>query len=316
MKYLYLLCFLIPSLLIPLASCHKSSEENMTLNVTSGTLKGTLALPSSKKPYPVVLIIGGSGPIDRNGNNPNAKPNYLKQISDNLQNSGIAVLRYDKRGIGESNNFKIEESKLRFEDYINDAISWVEKLKKDKRFSEFYVLGHSEGSLIGIEVADKTKLDGLILVSSPASSLDKIIIKQLEPYKNSEIYNKAVDIILNLKKGEYTNDVPIPLLPLMRADVQGYLMSEFKYDPEIEIKKLNTRIIIIHGTADNQISEDNADILHNSSKNSKKVTIIGMNHVLRTTFSDQDKQISSYNNDSLPLGDKLISNIVNFIKNK
>ena len=78
-----------------------AQEEAVTLKTSSGNLEGTLLLPEIEKP-PVVLIIAGSGPTDRNGNNPSLKPNYLKMLAEGLHKNNIASLRFDKRGVAES----------------------------------------------------------------------------------------------------------------------------------------------------------------------------------------------------------------------
>jgi len=111
-------------------------------------LHSSLLLPKdADRPTPVVLLLSGSGPTDRNGNSPMlpGKNNSLQMLAEGLASNGIASLRYDKRGVGESAGAMVAESDLRFETYIDDAVAWCEQLHKDKRFSAVVIAGHSEG---------------------------------------------------------------------------------------------------------------------------------------------------------------------------
>ena len=95
----------------------------MILQTPTGALHGSLLLPASKPRYPIVLIIAGSGPTDRNGNSPapSGPNNSLKMLAEGLAAQGIASLRYDKRGIGESSKAVGKEADLIFTDYIDDV---------------------------------------------------------------------------------------------------------------------------------------------------------------------------------------------------
>src|SRR5829696_4521341 len=111
-------------------------EEAVKLETLSGNLYGTLLLPQSKRKMPVVLLIAGSGPTDRDGNSPLLKGanNSLKLLAEDLAAKGIASLRYDKRGVGESgkdmflaakNSGRMpREEDLNFDNFINDAVMW------------------------------------------------------------------------------------------------------------------------------------------------------------------------------------------------
>lgn len=133
-------------------------EENIRLNAGTETIYGTVTLPEIYTEVPVVLIIAGSGPTDRDSNNAyGLLTDSSKMIAYELAQNGIASVRYDKRGIGESSKAMKSEEDLVFDDYIDDAVNWVQMLNNDKRFSKIIILGHSEGSLIGMIAAKKQR---------------------------------------------------------------------------------------------------------------------------------------------------------------
>lgn len=132
----------------------------------------------------IVLIIAGPGPTDRNGNNPMMVNNALKMLADGLNSNSFASLRFDKRGICESKNAGISEVNLRFDDYINDVKAWCALIKKDKRFSKLIILGHSEGSLIGMIASQEKEVDKFISVAGagfPAADVLRLQLKEQPP---------------------------------------------------------------------------------------------------------------------------------------
>ena len=143
MKRLLLLLFSCVLFLQPYCQAQPltSEESPVTLSTATGDIKGRLLLPANATTCPVVLLIAGSGPTDMDGNNPMMKNNSLKFLAEGLAQKGIASLRFDKRGIAGSAAAGKEESKLRFEDYVNDVTGWIDFLAKDKRFTGITVAG-------------------------------------------------------------------------------------------------------------------------------------------------------------------------------
>jgi uncharacterized protein len=107
-----------------------------TLETPAGTLAATLLVPDGRGPMPVVVFIAGSGPTDRDGNSPllPGKNNGTAMLADGLAAKGIASLRYDKRGIGESAKAMVSEAALRFDTYADDAalISWLASIRRPR----------------------------------------------------------------------------------------------------------------------------------------------------------------------------------------
>jgi alpha-beta hydrolase superfamily lysophospholipase len=133
-------------------------------------------VPEKSKKTPLVIIIAGSGPTDRDCNSPlGVKSNAYKMLAKGFADNGISTLRFDKRGIAKSKAALPSESDIRFDTYINDVVDWVNLMEKDKRFSKIIILGHSEGSLIGMVAAQKAGVSKYISVAGIGSPADKII---------------------------------------------------------------------------------------------------------------------------------------------
>ncbi|MAZ50548.1 MAG: alpha/beta hydrolase [Flavobacteriaceae bacterium] len=306
MKKLILLFLVIPFFSL-------SQEEEITLKTKTGDIKGSLLVPSYSEKASVVLIISGSGPTDRNGNNPNMTNNSLMMLANELKKNGIASLRFDKRGIGESSSSGMQESDLRFENYVNDVKAWVDLLKESNKFSKIIVLGHSEGSLIGMIASQKAEVEKFISVAGAGNSAGDIIREQLKA-QPAFVLNQSLPIIEKLENGEREENVPQMLYALFRPSVQPYMISWFKYDPQIEIAKLNKPVLIVQGTTDIQVSVLDADKLASANNKAQKQIIEGMNHILKEAEMDRLKNIQTYSMPDLPLKKTLIEIIVKFIE--
>lgn len=287
-------------------------ETNVTLKINIDQLYGTLTVPDGVKKCPVALIIAGSGPTDRNGNNPMMKNNSLKMLAEALAKNGIASLRFDKRGIGESKASAVTESGLVFENYTEDAKSWINFLKQDKRFTQLTVIGHSEGSLIGMIAG--AKANKFISIAGAGEPADKLLKSQISSKSNKQIEDMTFPIIDSLKNGNTVKKVDPLLNSLFRTSIQPYLISWFKYDPQAEIKKLTVPVLIIQGNNDLQVSVKDAENLSQANKNSELVIVDKMNHVMKIIDGDKQANMASYNNENLPISETLTNKIVSFIK--
>ncbi|MFM8179048.1 MAG: alpha/beta hydrolase, partial [Candidatus Kapaibacterium sp.] len=217
-------------------------------------------MPASGPASVVALIICGSGPTDRDGNTPFMKNNCMKMLADSLAASGIASLRYDKRGIAASKEAMGSEDALRFEDYIADAANWIVKLRSDKRFTRIAVIGHSEGSLIGMIAAHRARADMFVSLAGVSESADAVLRRQLISAPGGAA-DAAFPIIDSLASGKTVAAVPPRLAMLFRPSVQPYLISWFRYDPMKAIRDLQIPVLLVQGTTDLQVLEADARAL-------------------------------------------------------
>ena len=288
-------------------------EQIVKLKTKTGILEGTLLAQKGNTNMPLALIIAGSGPTDRDGNNPMMNNNSLRMLATELLKNGIATLRYDKRGIGASKKAGLKESDLRFENYIEDAKGWIKYLKHHKEFCQIIVIGHSEGSLIGMIASQQKDVDKFISIAGVGQRADKIIREQLKA-QPAIVLEQASPILNKLIQGETVKNVPPMLNSLFRPSVQPYMISWFKYDPQKEIAKLKKPVLIIQGSTDIQVSVNDAEKLAEANQKAGKTIIKEMNHIFKEAKLDRQKNIQTYNQPELPIKPELIKVIINFIK--
>ncbi len=284
------------------------AAEPMVLDTPSGALHGTLEVPAAAFPCPVALIIAGSGPTDRNGTN-----NSLKLLAQGLAEKGIASLRYDKRGVGESIKAMTKESDLRFDTYVEDAVLWGKRLRRDKRFSSLTVIGHSEGSLIGMIAARKLPADAFVSIAGAGRPAGQVILEQMRPQLSPALMKQTQEIVRVLTEGGTVASVPPELHALLRASVQPYLISWFRYDPAQELSTLSMPVLIVQGTTDIQVGVSEAELLSKAKPPARVLIVEGMNHVLKAVPNDREKQLSSYGDPALPIVPSLVGNLHAFI---
>jgi uncharacterized protein len=283
----------------------------------NGCFAGPLLRPASAAaPVPVVLLIAGSGPTDRDGNSPMipGKNNSLKLLAEALAAEGIASLRYDKRGVAASRGAATSEADLRFTHYSDDAAAWLVQLRKDRRFSTVSVVGHSEGSLLGIKAAQKERPDALISIAGAGRPVAEALVEQLERNLPPDNKAEALRILNELRAGRTVAQVPPALVALFRPSVQPYLLSWLPIDPAAELAKLDLPVLIVQGTADIQIGVKDAERLASANPKGKLSIIDGMNHVLKEV-REASQQMASYSDPSLPLHPGLIGPIVELVRN-
>jgi uncharacterized protein len=285
----------------------RAASVDMRVQTATGTIYGTLDVVS-QKPAPVVMIIPGSGPTDRNGNSGQLRSNMYKLLAAALSADSIASVRYDKRGIGESAAAMTTERDLRLETYIDDAAAWLRQLRADERFSKIVVAGHSEGSLIGMIAVQRAPADAFVSLEGTGRSAPTILREQLKPKLLSGLYAQADAIVTQLQQGHTVADVPPELAPLFRPSIQPYLISWFQYDPAVEIAKVRLPVTIVQGTADVQVTGADAEALYHAAPSARLVVVDGMNHALKYApdTSSQAAILRGYEDPSLPVDPRVV----------
>lgn len=305
MKNLIILFSLISSLSF-------SQEQNYTQTDVriSNWIDGSLVVPNSGSDQ-LAIIIAGSGPTDRDGNQNFLKSNNLKKLAIALADNNIASFRYDKRIVKQIKT-NTTDPNIRFDDFVTDALDVVKYFKSKNEFKKIYIIGHSQGSLIGM-LAAKTDVDGMISLAGAGQSIDNVIIEQVE--KTAPMFTADTKRVFDiLRSGKTTTNYPPALASVFDISIQEFMMSWMKYDPAQVINELNITILLINGTKDLQVEPAEAELLHAANNNSELKLIDKMNHVLFIIEGDAQENAKSYNNPSLKISEELIKSIVDFIK--
>jgi len=308
-----LFLFVLLAMLAPHIQAQTLLNQAVTVQMPEGRLHGTLLLPKSTEPIPVALLIAGSGPTDRNGNSPMGHNDSLKRLAQALARYGIASLRYDKRGVGQSLAIAPDERQLHVERYAADAVAWTQMLKADPRFSAVVLIGHSEGALIASLATSVAKPDALISIAGSGRPIDSLLREQLQGRLPPALLATAHYLIDELKAGRMHEQVPDALHILFRPSVQPYLISLFGQDPAEAFANTTVPALIIQGTHDIQVEQQDAEALQRAREDAELALIAGMNHVLRIVPMDRNEQTASYNQPELPIAYALTERISQFL---
>ncbi|MDQ0109477.1 pimeloyl-ACP methyl ester carboxylesterase [Chitinophaga terrae (ex Kim and Jung 2007)] len=288
----------------------KEGESSDSVKTEGGTLYGTLLAPPGGASCPVMLILVGSGPIDRDGDNSIVRAWDRKTyalLAESLAAQGIATLRYDKRWIGQSQPFSKPHSQITFSDYKQDAGAWIKHLRNNKRFSKVGVLGHSEGGVIGIMLASAEPLDKLVLLATPAESVDKIVTEQLKSRLPDSLLQTVPAMFRQLAAGGRP-EVPQVLQWLFNDSNFALWRSAMEVTPcDLLAKVQHTPVLIINGTADVQVPGRQAEMLHECLPSSELVLLKDVTHMLRPSQAP-------HGSDPNPLDPNILPAVAAFVK--
>lgn len=317
MKNLIIICLLFTGS-ISFSQAQSFREEEVKLDVENGALGGMVMYPRSKKKSPIVLIIQGSGPTDKDGNSA-AIPgdnNSLKMVAEALAEAGIASLRFDKRGQGLSKSAGVSEANLTFDVFVEDAKAWLDLIINNKSFTKVGVIGHSQGSLIGMLISRDADVSAFASLAGPSLNISETLMTQLKanPNNPANIITEAENILKELKRGNTVAEIPPYFASLFRPSIQPFMSSWMKYDPQYAFKRLNMPSLVINGTTDLQVTMDDANRLHKANPRSKQYIIDGMNHVLKNAPADPQQNMATYGNPGLPLNPDFRMVLMNFFQ--
>ena len=284
-----------------------SEEINITPLVT-----GTLLVPETSSKLPLAIIIAGSGPTDRDGNQTMMKNNSLKFLAEGLSENNIATFRYDKRIVKQIRLGSIDEKNIHFNDFIDDAISILNHFKKDDRFSEIYVVGHSQGSLIGM-VAAQQGADGFVSIAGAGQEIDDVVMDQIAVQAPGLVDN-ARTAFDDIRSNGISYNYDPNLSSIFRKEIQPFMFSWMQYNPQEEIKKLEIPVLIINGDKDFQVPIKEAELLKAAKSDAEYKIIPKMNHIFKEVEDLGLENSKTYNQHNLPVVSELIDVVSDFIK--
>lgn len=322
------------------------NEEEVTYeNKEAGiTLSGTFTYPKVGKSFTAVLLIPGSGAHNRDEEVFGHKPFLV--LSDYLTRHGIAVLRYDDRGVGKSTG---DFSSANTKDLASDALAGVKYLSTRKDVKQIGLIGHSEGGIIAPMVANEYKnVSFVVLMAAPGIPSDKLLLQQAyligkgsgedenmlgkTNQLNQKIFNiiktesdslKAWDKIkvvaddfynrLSEQKRKEIGDAKIfenQLKPVMTKWFRYFI----KYNPIYELEKLKCPVLAINGSKDVQVpAKENLAAINNAltkggNKSFKIIEIDGLNHLFQTAATGLPSEYAKISETISPKALDIISN--------
>jgi pimeloyl-ACP methyl ester carboxylesterase len=267
-------------------------ERDLFFSSDKYRLAGTLTVPNQNNLYPAVLLIPGSGQVDRDENHKKLRLNVFNDLSKFLAASGFATLCYDKRGVGASQGNYWETG---FYDNINDALSALICLKEQEEVNteKIFLLGHSEGAYISTHIAaGSADISGVILLAGGArpgkETLKWQAIKVVEGMKGfnkwlinffhldvSRSQQKQIDRIKNSEK-DY-------LRVQLVAKINAKWMREFlAYNPAEDLPRISVPVLAITGSKDIQVDPEDLKLMENLVKSQFEFHILpDVTHLLR-----------------------------------
>ena len=300
-----------------------ASGMTMTSEISApgpiGALMGTIT-HASDRTATVVLIIPGSGPTDRDGNNPlGVKAATYRLLAEELATRGVTTIRTDKRGMFASTHATLDANSVTIDEYVTDTRSWIEAAKKETGAKCIWLLGHSEGGLIALAAAQReTDICGLVLVSAVGRPMGEVLKEQLRANPaNVPLLRQADTIIDALAAGRRTRneEIPPPLATLFPENVQGFLISSFSLDPSKLAKQTKVPMLIVQGLRDIQVSIADAQALHAANPSSQLALLADTNHVLKqVNSSDMGANLATYGDSERPLAPGVANTIAVFVK--
>lgn len=283
----------------------------------SGPLQGTLLAAQPKAP--VVIIVPGSGPTDRDGNNSlGITASSYRLLAEALARKGIASLRIDKRGMFGSRRAVPDPNAVTIADYAADVRAWVAKARSETGADCIWIAGHSEGGLVALAAAADKDICGLVLIATPGRRTGDVLREQLRSNPaNAPILKQALAAISELELGRNVDITRLDpaLAPLFHPAVQGFLRDVMSYDPAALLAEVEKPVLIVQGTRDVQVSEADARLLKAANPRAEFVLLPDVNHVLKAVASDdRAANLATYADPSLPVAGGVVDAIAAFIE--
>lgn len=285
------------------------------LRASPAPLHGTLLTPEGET-RAAAVILPGSGPTDRDGNSPQfgIRAGTYRLLAEGLAERGVASIRIDKRGIGESTAAGPAEADLRFSAYVEDARAWAAEAAAKTGRPCAWLIGHSEGALVALAAAANgdDKVCGLVLLSGAGRPAGAVLREQLaalpEPLKT-----QALAAVADLEAGRTVADPPASLAALFRPSVQPYLISWLALDPAKLAAAYDGPIFIGQGATDLQVGVADAEALKAAQPRAERVVWDGVNHVLKVAPAERAANVATYMDPALPLAPGVVEAVAAFV---
>jgi hypothetical protein len=274
----------------PLHAGTLPAEEAVEAPGPQGPLVGTL-LRTAESQKAVALIIPGSGPTDRNGNNPlGLQADSYRLLAKGLAGEGITTVRIDKRGMFASAGAVADANAVTIPDYVADTAAWVKVIRAQTGAECVWLIGHSEGGLVALAAAQEVEgLCGLVLVAAAGRPMGEVMREQLRANPaNASLLPAAEAAIDALGAGQRVDPATLPpaLMPLFHPAVQGFLVSAFALDPAKLAAQVRLPLLIVQGGKDIQVRMVDAERLKAANADAVLTVLPDATHTLKDVETD------------------------------
>jgi len=285
-----------------------------------GPLRGTLVEPAGDESAPLALIVPGSGPTDRDGNNPyGMKAAVYSRLAADLAARGVASVRIDKRGLFGSARAIRNPFDVTVSDYVDDLFAWAAALRQSRGVDRIWLIGHSEGGLVALAAAARAPVPwrGVVLLAAPGRPVGEVLRGQLAEATADAAFLEAADAaIAELEAGRRVAQSVLPqgLQPLLNDAVQPYLIDLLRHDPARLAAATDLPMLIAWGDADLQVSAADFAALAAARPDAATLRLAGVNHVFKAAPADDRlANFAAYADPDLPLPPALADGIADFI---
>lgn len=298
-----------------IAATWPQAETPVSIPAEPAPLHGSLLEPFGPA-RAVAVILPGSGPTDRNGDTTAAglvaRPYAL--LADAMAAQGIATVRIDKRGVGESAAAAPNESTLRFDDLARDARAWAADAAHRTGQSCAWLIGHSEGATVALAAVQEPadKVCGVVLIAGPGRRAGVVLREQLQRQLPAPVMEQVNTALSELEAGRTVDNIP-GLEALFRPSVQPYLISWLAMDPPALAAAYDGPMLVVQGTTDLQVTPSDAEAIHAAQPASRLTVLDGVNHVLKAAPADRAANVATYRDPALPLAPGVAEAVGEFI---
>ncbi|WP_418610519.1 alpha/beta hydrolase [Gluconobacter cerinus] len=295
-----------------------ATERDLEAPGPLGPLSGTYL--DAGKTAPVLLLVPGSGPTDRNGDSASGlKPGTLKLLAEGLADRGISTVRVDKRGMFGSARAVANGNHVTIQDYVTDVQNWISVIRKETGTRCVWLGGHSEGALVVLAASQHSQgVCGLILLSGQGRPMGELIRAQLHANPRAQTVLPQIDSTIDALEAGHRVD-PRTLHPglqaLFNADVQGYLIDVMRYDPAALLRAYHGPVLLVQGGKDHQISPtEDLPLLQAADPRATTVYLPSASHFLTDMPGVDSKTMTGAGLPSFgPLDPDLVPHVAEFV---
>lgn len=318
-----LVCILIGVMLVEAAP---AEEREVRFPGDGIALGGTLTLPAGSGKFRALLLIPGSGSVDRNGNGDGLRTDLYRQLAHRLAEMGYVTLRYDKRGIGASALPEQQQDKTSLSHLARDAAAAYQFLRQQPQVDpqRVGVLGYEDGALIGMALAGELSSPPRVLVClAPPGRTPAIILRDnLQQRWHSEgvpadkIQQRLADFDAALTALYYR--LPLPPLheevaPYFLLPDRPYLQEFYFENPVARLKAVKVPVLLVYGALDKRVSpRQDGELLYEQARaaGNPRVTLkilTGTAHAFKASPAGDTQEVLT--NPQVPLAPALVDTL-------